>query len=141
MILKELNWLAVAVSALAYFMQGMIWFNPNVFGKAWMEGHKMSAPTDEDKKRMPMIMIMTLIMCLISVICLAYFIQVLSGYTVNWRWYSGAKIGLICGCGFSAISVAMSHMYTKKSMMVTVVDSLFHVCGLVISGIILSVWH
>ena len=137
MVILHLNWLAVLVSSIAYFMQGMIWFNPNVFGKAWMEGHKMSAPTDEDKKRMPMIMIMTLVMCFISVVCLAYFVKALDIHT----WMMGAKIGLICGAGFSAISVAMSHMYTKKSMMVTVVDSLFHVCGLVISGIILSVWH
>jgi len=140
MVITHLNWLAIAVSAIAYFMLGAIWFNPNIFGKTWMKGHNITA-SEEDKKRMPMMMLMTLIMCFVAVVALAYFIYVFSGYTVNWRWYSGAKVGLVAGCGFSAVAIAMTHMYTKKSFKLQIIDSGYHVVGLTAAGMILSVWH
>ena len=140
MIIQHLNWLAVAVAAIAYFMLGAIWFNPNVFGKVWMKGHNISTPTEEDKKKMPMMMLMTLVMCFVATVCLAYLINAFSGYTVNWRWYSGVKIALVASA-FACVGVGLNHMYTKKSMMTTIIDAGYHVAGLVAAGMILSVWH
>ena len=34
--LKELNWLAVAASALAYFFLGAVWYSPVLFSKTWV---------------------------------------------------------------------------------------------------------
>ena len=136
MIIQHLPWLQVAVSAIAYFMIGAIWFNPNVFGKTWMKGHNITA-SEEDKKRMPMMMLMTLLCCFVSAICLAYFIQA----TYVTGWMMGAKIGLIAGCGFSGVAIAMTHMYTKKSMAMIFIDASYHVAGLAAGGAILAGWH
>jgi len=40
----QLNWLAIAVAALAYYLLGAVWFTP-LFGKAWDRaiGHDRSA--------------------------------------------------------------------------------------------------
>ena len=141
MIIQQLNWLAVAVSALAYFCLGAIWFNPKVFGTLWMKGHGIAGPTEEDKKRMPMIMASTLVLCFIGAIAVGYFVYVFSFYEVNWRWYSGVKVGLVAGCGFTGVGIAMNYMYTRKPMSVIIIDSAYHVVGMVMAGIIMSVWR
>ncbi|MBI4929180.1 MAG: DUF1761 domain-containing protein [Bacteroidetes bacterium] len=141
MIIQHINWLAVAVSAIAYFALGAIWFNPKVFGTIWMKGHGITAPTEEDKKRMPMMMATTLVLCFIGVIAMAYFVHVFSFYQVNWRWYSGAKVGLVAGIGFTGVGIAMNYMYTKKSLTLIIIDSAYHLIGMVGAGIIMSVWR
>jgi len=40
--LNDLNWLAVIVAALAYFVIGALWYAPPVFGKAWMAAGGMT---------------------------------------------------------------------------------------------------
>ncbi|MFM1876776.1 MAG: hypothetical protein RL266_2513 [Bacteroidota bacterium] len=48
------NWIAVVLSAVSTLVIGFIWYNPKVFGKAWMESVQM---TEEDAKNgnMPLI--------------------------------------------------------------------------------------
>ena len=53
MVIQHLNWLAVAASALAYFILGALWFGP-LFGKLWMKGHGITPPSEEEKKKMNM---------------------------------------------------------------------------------------
>ena len=36
------NWIAVAVSAASTLVIGFVWYNPKVFGKAWMESVGMT---------------------------------------------------------------------------------------------------
>ena len=141
MIIQQINWLAVLTSTLAYFMLGAIWFNPKVFGSVWMKGHNIGAVTEEDKKKMPMMMITTFVLCFIGVIAMDYFVEVFRVYQVNWRWYSGVKVGLVAGCGFSGVGIAMNYMHTRKSWTLIIIDSSYHVAGMVIAGIILSVWR
>jgi len=33
----EMNWIAIFVSALATLVVGFVWYNPKVFGTAWMK--------------------------------------------------------------------------------------------------------
>ena len=140
MIIQHLNWLAIAASALAYFCLGAIWFNPKVFGTIWMKGHGISEPNEEDKKKMPMMMLSTFVLCFIGTVALAYFIHVFSFYTVNWQWYSGVKVALVGGIGFTGVGIAMNYMYTKKSLPLIIIDSSYHIVGMAIAGIIMSVW-
>lgn len=141
MILQHFNWLAIVVSALAYFCLGAIWFNQKVFGTIWMKGHGITGPTEEDKKKMPMIMLSTLVLCFVAAVALAYFIHVFSFYTPNWQWYSGVKVAMVGGIGFAGVAIAMNYMYTRKPFSVIIIDSLYHVIGLSVAGIILSAWR
>lgn len=142
MIIQHLNWLAVAVSAIAYFALGAIWFNTKVFGTIWMKEHNIGTPTEEDKKKMPMLMVSTFILCIIGAIAIGYF-----SYAVNSlhsgpiTWMRGVKIGLIAGIGFSGVGIAMNYLYTRKSWTLILIDAGYHIVGMIISGIIMSVWN
>tara|TARA_R110002072_G_scaffold69351_2_gene168148 strand:- start:9 stop:431 length:423 start_codon:yes stop_codon:yes gene_type:complete len=48
------NWIAVAVSAASTLVIGFVWYNPKVFGKAWMESVGMTEG-DDKKGNMPLI--------------------------------------------------------------------------------------
>lgn len=136
MLIQYFNWLAIAVAAIAYFSLGAIWFNPKVFGTAWMKGHNIT-PSEEDKKNMGKIMGMTLVLCFVGAMISCYFVLALN----SWTWMSGAKIGLLAGSGFTGVGIAMNYMYTKKPISLIIIDSLYHVAGLIICCVILSVWR
>ncbi len=136
MILSQLNYLAIIVASIAYFAVGAVWFNPKVFGAAWMKGHNLAPPTEEDKKGMGKLMGVTFVYCFIATVALACLITIINSTT----WILGMKVGLVAGT-FSAVSIAMTHMYTKKSFSLSVIDASYHVVGLIIAAIILSLWR
>jgi hypothetical protein len=137
MIIQHLNWLAVVVSAIAYFALGAIWFNPKVFGTIWAKAHGIGEITEADKKGMPRLMVVTFMLCFIGAIVTGYFIIAVN----SWTWMKGAKIGLLAGGGFAGVSLAMNYLYTRKPISIIVIDSLYHVIGFIVCGIITSVWR
>ncbi len=46
-VLGDLNWLAVIVAAIAYFVLGAIWYAPPVLGNAWMRAGGVEMPEGE----------------------------------------------------------------------------------------------
>lgn len=141
MILTHLNYLAVIVATLAYFALGAIWFSPMLFSKPWMAGHGITMPEGDEakarmRKEMPKMMLVTLILCFIGTLGMGY----LETAACTFNWMGGAKIGIVAG-GFILIAMALSHMYTKKSFKLTLIDAGYHIVGLIIVGVILAVWR
>jgi hypothetical protein len=140
MILSHLNYLAVLVSTLAYFAVGALWFSV-LFGKPWMQGHGIVMPDDatakaQMQKEMPMMMAKTFLLCFVATVGLAY----LEVACCSFNWMAGAKIGILAGL-FVSVAMAQSHMYTRKTFKLVLIDAGYHVVGLLIAGIILSVWR
>ena len=135
MILTHLNYLAVAVSAVVYFAIGAIYFNPKVFGTTWMKGHALSPPTEEEKKGMGKLMAVTFVYCVISCIGIGCLVQIIQ----PGNSMVGAKIGLLAG-GFASVGIAVSHMYTRKSFTLAIIDSGYHLLGSIIAAVIQTMW-
>jgi hypothetical protein len=137
MILTHLNYLAVAVATVAYFMLGWLWFGI-AFQKSWRAGHGMSndeAAMQKMKKEMPKTIGSSFLFCFILTTAMAYFIAL----TDSHEWMRGAKMG-IAAAVFACVPIAQNHMHTGKSFKVTLIDAGYHFFGLIIAGIILSVW-
>ncbi|MGC4021085.1 MAG: DUF1761 domain-containing protein [Cyclobacteriaceae bacterium] len=135
MILTHLNYLAVAVSAVVYFAIGAVYFNPKVFGTTWMQGHALSPPNEEDKKGMGKLMTITFIYCLISCVGIGCLVQIIR----PGNWMVGVKIGLLAGM-FASVGIAVSHMYTRKSLTLAIIDSGYHLLGSIAAGVIQTMW-
>lgn len=140
MILSHLNYLAVAVATLAYFALGSVWFSPMLFSKSWMAGHNITMPTDETAKKemrksMPKLMLVTFVGCFVAVLALGY----IETAFMYHGWMTGLKTGILASV-FSSIAIALSHMYTQKSFKLFIIDAGYHVAGLIIAAVILSVW-
>lgn len=138
-ILSHLNWLAVIVATVVYFALGGIWYSPMGFVKGWMAGHGIPTPTDADKaamkKQMPMYMLTSLVLNFIGVLALAYIETAM--YTKGWM--TGMKVGILAA-SLTTMTVALGYFHTKKSFKLFMIDAGYHVVGLIIVAVILSVW-
>lgn len=140
MILEHLNYLAVAVCAVLYFVIGGLWFSPVLFSKAWSAGHKISMPTNDAekahfRKRMPIQMFTAFACGAILTLALGCLISRFSLYGP----LLGLKAGLLA-CAFTCTPIIMSHNFTGKSYKTMLIDAGYHFVALIIVGIILSVW-
>jgi hypothetical protein len=140
MVLEHLNYLAVAVCGIIYFVIGGLWYSPVLFSKTWSAGHKIVMPTNdaekaEFRKKMPMQMITTFVCCMALTTALACLISAFYLYTPK----AGFKIGLLASV-FSCVPIIMSHSFTGKSLKIILIDAGYHFIGLIAVGIILSVW-
>ena len=137
MILQQLNWPAVAVSAIIYFALGAIWFNPKVFGTIWMKGHGIGVPSEEDKKNMGKMMGMSFIKTVVLTILVAYIVMVInySGSTMT-----ALKIGVVLGC-IASFPIGINYLFMKKPFTIWLIDGGYHVCGVVIASLIISAWR
>lgn len=130
-------WLQLAVSGLAYFCLGAIWYARPVFGNYWAQQHNIQM-TEESKKRMPMLMISTLLLTFAMTLGMgiAMYVMQAPGTCMN-----GIKTGLFLSGVFTALPMGINYLYTSKSFKLWIIDAGYHVVGLVLVGIILSVWH
>lgn len=144
MLLKEFfshaNWLAIGVAAISYYALGALWYSL-LFQKAWVAGHKIEMPTTEEgkaamKKSMPMIMITGLLMNIVTAIIVGMFVMALG----SMHCVSGIKLGLALSV-IGAIPLLMSHSYMMKPFKVWIIDGAYHVVGITLCSIIISIWH
>jgi hypothetical protein len=98
---RRLDWLAVIVAAIAYFVIGAAWYAPPVFGKAWMAAGGMEMPP-EGQRPGPAIYVVPLIGSVLSAIALGMIALASATDTVG----EGVVLGLIVGIGF-AVAIAM----------------------------------
>ena len=133
----DLNWLAIAVAAVAYFMLGALWYSL-LFKNAWIKGSGVDMNNPDAKKGAGGIMFLTLLLEFVACVglaILAYRMQLTGGVL------SGAKLGLMTGVCFSAIAVTISYMYQMKPKSLSVIDSGYHIVGQMIAACIICIWH
>ncbi len=78
---------------------GMIWYNPRVFGAAWMRMSGISPEAlERGKKRMPLMIVLGLLSSLIIAYVMSYF-------ALAWGvfdWIGAVELGFWCWAGFVA---------------------------------------
>ena len=134
--ISELNWLAVLVAALAYFMLGALWYSKALFGKTWISVSGVDMSNPDAKKGVGGVMAFTFVLELITCIGLAILVYrlALGGFL------SGLKLGLLTGICFSSIGIIISYLYQSKSNALKFIDAGYHIAGNVIAAIILCLW-
>ena len=134
-VLGDLNWLAVIGATVAYFALGGIWYAPAVFGNLWMRSAGIEAPEGTQAS----FYVIPALTCLLASIGVGMLAAATGTDTVS----EGIVLGLVTGVGiaFSALFVTGFFDPQKPQAMtwVAVVGG-YHIVGLVIVGIILSVW-
>lgn len=135
-ILPHINWLAVLVAGLAYFMLGAIWYTA-LFGKKWQSYNNVLMTDANAKKGAVAIMLYSFVLMIVCAFGLALLITRLdvSG------WLPGLKIGLITGICFSATAVHISYLYEKRPLGLHLINGVYNILGNVIAATIISWWR
>jgi Protein of unknown function (DUF1761) len=135
---SQLNWPAVAVATVAYFMTGGLWYSKLLFGNTWIKSTGIDMSNPEAKKGVGGVMAITFL--LEFIICLALAIlayrMMLTGGVL-----SGIKLGLFTGVCFSAVVICISYLYQGRPKALTLIDGGYHIAGNIVAAIILCVWH
>ena len=136
--LGDLNWLAVVVAALAYFVLGAIWYAPPVFGKSWSSAGGF-APPAEGQGPGPAVFVGPLVGNLIASVATGMLTIATGSATVS----DGIVLGLVIGIGYAFTLLGITAIFeSNKPAPLTwfLITATYHLVGLVIVAVILSTW-
>lgn len=135
-IFSNLNWLAVAVAAAAYFMLGAIWYSKALFGAKWAKLVGLDMNNPDKKKGMGKMMAGTFVLIIITCIGLAMLVTRMDLFVIA----SAFKLGLITGICFATTAVSISFIYESRPTALYYIDCGYHLAGHLIAAVILVLW-
>jgi hypothetical protein len=136
-IFSNLNWLAVAVAAAAYFMLGAVWYSKTLFGAKWANLVGLDMNNPDKKKGMGKMMAGTFVLIIITCIGLAMLVTRMDLFVVA----SAFKLGLITGICFATTAVSISFIYESRPTALYYIDCGYHLAGHLIAAVILVLWR
>ena len=136
-IFSNINWLAVIVAAIAYFMLGAIWYSKALFAPKWaaLVGINMNDPNKG--KGMAKMMVGTFLLILVACIGLALLVNRLDLTVIS----SAIKLALITGICFATTAVSISFIYESRPTALYFIDCGYHLVGHIAGAIILVLWR
>jgi hypothetical protein len=138
-VLGELNWLAVIVAALAYFVLGALWYAPPVMGKTWMAAGGMETPAD-DRRPGAGIYVVPLVGSVLSAVALGMLAEATGTDTVG----EGFVLGVVVAIGFAlaiALVTATFESNKPKPMVWGAINAGYHALGIIVAALIIGAWQ
>ena len=136
--LSHMNWLAILVATVAYFMLGALWYSKALFGTKWIQLLKIDTSNPDLRKGMGGMMIATFV--LILIVCFGLetlIVKVNFGQELTY----GIKLGLLTGLAFATTAVSINYVYERKPTNLYLISNGYHVVGHVIAATILILWR
>ena len=130
----KINYAAVVVSAVVYWLLGAVWYG-FLFSKPWMELEHM---TDAQAKSMNPVLpyIITFALNLLIAFVLA---QICAWRNANTA-ARGAAVGILLWIGFIGPVTFTSYMYEMRPMQLFAINEFYSLVGLCLMGAILGAW-
>ncbi|HET6686834.1 MAG TPA: DUF1761 domain-containing protein [Jiangellaceae bacterium] len=138
-VLGELNWLAVIVAALAYFVLGALWYAPPVMGKTWMAAGGMEMPADDQRPGAGIYMV-PLAGSILSAVALGMLAEATATDTIG----EGFVLGIVVAVGFAlaiALVTATFESNKPKPMVWGAINAGYHALGIIVAGLIIAAWQ
>jgi hypothetical protein len=130
----EINYLAVIISTIVYFILGAVWYSAAVFGKDWMSLANVKFNEGQSNLKL---YLSTFAAILITVIILAYIVV----STDTNTFAGGMRIGFLTALGFMAMPLGVTFLYEGKETKLFLIDAGYHFFGILLSGTILALWR
>ena len=136
--LSHMNWLAILVATIAYFMLGALWYSKALFGTKWARLLKIDTSNPDLRKGMGGMMISTFV--LILIVCFGLETLIVKVNFAQGLTY-GIKLGLLTGLAFATTAVSINYVYERKPTNLYLITNGYHVVGHVIAATILVLWR
>ena len=135
----ELNWLAVIVGALIYFVLGALWYSPMVLGRQWQR----SIGWDPERTP-PQMSATTYVVPALAYLVMAIAVGLLAAATGPDTQAEGVILGLILGIGLSLMHTLVDATFDPNKPQPWVwfaINGTYHAVGLLIVAVIVAVWR
>ena len=136
-IFSHVNWLAVLVAALAYFILGAIWYSKALFAPKWAKLVGLDMNSTDNKKGLGTMMLGSFILIAIACIGLALLVTRMDLFVLS----SGLRLGALTGICFATTAVSISFIYESRPLALHVIDGGYHVVGHLAAAVILVMWR
>ena len=137
-LLGQLNWLAVIVGAALYFALGELWYAPPVFGRAWERSFGR-----DPAATLPQMRIVTYSISAVAYLIKAVAVGMLAAATGSDSLEGGVMLGLVVGVTYVLCLTVVNGIfrpYLTRSWVWSAIDGAYHVVGLIIVSVVVSVW-
>lgn len=130
--MPDLNWLAVAVAAIAFFALGAVWFSGPVFMKPWMKSANL-ADDFASKGSQPVIFVTAFVLIAIQAVLLAW-------ATAAFDFGGTVLFSLVVGLGWSTLSLWTLVLFERKSFQYVLINGGYLTVGFLVMGLIVGAW-
>jgi hypothetical protein len=138
--LNGINWIAVIVATVIYFLLGAVWFAPQTpIGRAWMSASGYRSPTSGTSST-NLFYIIPAATSFVAVLATALIARATGTDTVT----EGIILGLVVGVGYAAtvmMTTAAFEFSKPRQWTWGIIDASYHLVGLLIAAIILAIWR
>lgn len=138
--LGSLNWLAVIVATVVYFILGAVWFAPQTpIGRAWMSASGYVSPTT-GRSASNLFYLLPAVTCFVAVLATALLARATGTDTAT----EGVVLGLVVGIGYAVtmqLATAAFEFSKPRQWTWGVIDAGYHALGLLIAAVILAIWR
>lgn len=131
----DLNWLAVLVAGLAYFILGALWYTDALMGRQYRAA--LGLDPNQAGKPEPMPLVINLFAWLISALALALVMAASGASGVG----DGILFGLVVGIGMVVTQMLVTTTYENRGNALFKVNAPYVVLGYILMGIILATWR
>jgi len=128
---SPINFLAVAIGTLAGLLFGLLWYAPQVFGRAWQ---KHTGLTDEQIRTGSILLKFgpAIIFMFVMGVALAAFMP------TGLHWDHGAFGGMVMGGGVGATAIGLHYLFAKRSINLFLIDAGYIVITMTMFGAIIA---
>lgn len=133
-----LNWPAIAVAALAYFVLGALWYSKVLFANRWIKDLKIDINDPNAKKGMGVMFGGSLVLMFVQSLAIAVIANRLE--IIGSGWMSGVKLGALTGSCFCAAAVGVNYLYEKKPLSLWLINAGYAIVGNIIAAVIICSW-
>ena len=133
-LLGELNWLAVLVATVAWYLFSAIYYAGPVLGKTWQSANNLTLP--EGYRPPPSIFIITFVAYLGAAIAIALLVKGLGITQVG----DAIELGLVLSIGLAVMGLVIDSTYAQKSWSLVWINGLNVVIAWSGMAVILALW-
>lgn len=135
-LLSNLNYLAILVAAILYFIIGSMWFSL-LFGKIWQQELKANhLPKPAQESMMPK-MIIEFIINVIIAFAIAIMVKATGANTLS----GGIVLGKIIAFGFVATTLGSVFNWESRSLKLFLIDVGYPVVSIIAATVLLTLWQ
>lgn len=134
-----LNWPAIVVAAIAYFVLGALWYSKVLFAKRWIADLKIDVNNPDAKKGMGIMLGGSVVLMFVQSVAIAIIAERLG--IRGDGWMSGLKLGAVTGGCFCAAAVGVNYLYEKKPLSLFLINGGYAVVGNIIAAVIICCWE
>lgn len=133
-----LNWPAIAVAALAYFMLGALWYSKALFAKRWIADLKLDVNDPDAKKGIGLMFGGSFLLMFVQALAIAVLAERMEIHGAGWM--SGVKLGAFTGTCFCATTTGINYLYEKKPLSLWLINAGYAIVGNIVAAVIICSW-